>query len=184
MPVYGLNSYVLACKSDDIVGFTINPLWASSKTLDAQNITFLFTGLQVFVTRSATLALQSVFPQGRKVWVDSVRVSIPNLSGAVAANSDINTGPGAGGYLYFTPQNGVDPGNTANNMIVNIPNLNEWIPISKLQPQAGMQSAGIYFQPSALILQIDFRNVDYTVFDGLTIFAYIEIKINSAVGPS
>jgi len=184
MPIYGLNSYVLAVKSDDIVGFTIDPLWAASKTLDAQNINFLFTGLQVFTTRSAVLALQSVFPQGRKVWVDAVRISIPNLQGAVAANSDVNTGGGASGYLYFSPQNGVDPGNTANNMVVNVPNLNDWIPISKLQPQAGMASAGIYFQPSALTLQIDFRNVDYTVFDGLTIFAYIELKINSAVGPS
>ena len=180
MPIYGINSWILGCKSDNITPFTIDPAWASSKVLRSQTITFSFpVGAKFTTLYDSDVVFR--FARGRRWWVDSVRISIPNLAGVVAANEDIGVAGGAGKYT-FTVYNNLDVPNTF--ITGNIPVLNDWMPVSRLVPQFGMTSAGCWIIPSNLTIQADFRNVDYTVFDGISIFAYCEIKVNSAVVPT
>lgn len=179
MPVYGQNSIVIACKSDNRV-LNFDAAWTSDKTKQSQLVTFTFTAAQKFLSRNAVGSLLSTFPRGRRVFVDAIRVSTPNLSGVVLSNTSIATAGVGASFLYVRPANGVDPDLTANNIVINITGLNEWIPVSRVSPVTGLSGANIYFEPQDLKIDLDLRNAETTVFDGLTIYAFLEMKVNSA----
>lgn len=178
MPVYGLNSYVLACKSDNLGPVTIN---TPTGTDQSQQLVFAFTGGQKFTTYSSANGVLYNFAYGYKVWVDSFRITIPNYSGIVCSNTTVGSSPN-NAIIYFNPSNGVDPGLTADNIVSGVTVLNEWVPVNRIVTFNGNNTSW-YFQPRSLTIDADFRNANLTTFQNLTIYAYIELKINAITGP-
>jgi hypothetical protein len=178
MPIYGLNSYILACKSDNLGPVTIA---TPAVTDQSQQLIFAFTGGQKFSTYSSANTVLSSFAYGYKVYVDSFRVTIPNYSGVACSNTTVGTTPN-NALVYFNPSNGVDTGLTVDNIVSGVTVLNEWVPVNRTTTFNGNSTAW-YFQPRSLVIDADFRNCNLTTFQGLTVYAYIELKINAINGP-
>lgn len=183
MPIYGQNAIVLACKSDNLAPTNVAAGWASDKTLTSQQLTYSFTGGQIFATHNNYGNVAYQFSRGAKVWIDSARISIPNLQGLVNSNTTVFANAPLTAWCQFKAENGVDVSDISNNVAFTVTSLMEWIPISQLSCRTGLTSAGIYFTPQKLVVDVDFRNVDLTVFDALTTYAYLELKVYAAAKP-